>query len=82
MPFELTKTPSNFMRLMNHVLHALIGKYMVIYFNDILIHSKFFVEYVSHLRFVLEILRKEKLYANLKKCCFCMDKLFFISFCC
>jgi len=67
----LTNAPSIVTRLMNHVLRECIGKFMVAYFDDILIYNKSLHEHIDHLRFVLTILRVHSLFANKEKCTFC-----------
>lgn len=80
MPMGLSEAPSTFMRLMNHVFRPYIGIFVVVYFDDILVFSKSIMEHVTHVHTVLQTLRKERLYANMEKCLFVVDKLVFLGF--
>jgi hypothetical protein len=63
------------MRLMNEVLRSFIGKFVVVYFDNILIYSKSLDEHSEHLRVVFGALREACLFANLETCTFCTDRV-------
>ncbi len=65
---------------MNIVLRHYIGKFVIVYLDDILIFIKNKEDHLQHLKVILNVLRKHKLYVNLKKCSFLQRSLVFLGF--
>lgn len=78
MPFGVTSTPGVFMEYMNRIFHAYLGRFVVVFIDDILIYSKSEEEHAEHLRIVLQVLKEKKLYAKLSGLSFGWRRLVFL----
>ncbi|GKA16516.1 putative reverse transcriptase domain-containing protein, partial [Tanacetum coccineum] len=79
MPFGLTNAPAVFMDLMNRVCKSDLDTSMIVFIDDILIYSKSKEDHEEHLKLILELLKKEELYAKFLKCEFWLPKVKFLE---
>ena len=64
MPFGLTNAPTTFQSLMNEIFREHLRKFILVFFDDILVYSHTLTEHYMHLATVLNILREHHLVAN------------------
>nr|GEV39384.1 putative reverse transcriptase domain, ribonuclease H-like domain, aspartic peptidase domain protein [Tanacetum cinerariifolium] len=79
MPFSLTKAPTIFMDLMNQVYRPYLDKFVIVFIDDILIYFKTRKDHEENLILVLELLKKERLYAKFSKCEFWLREVQFLG---
>ncbi|GJU94427.1 putative reverse transcriptase domain-containing protein [Tanacetum coccineum] len=79
MPFGLTNAPVVFMDLTNQVCKPYLDKFVIVFIRDILIYSKSKQEHEEHLKLILELLKKEELYAKFSKCEFWIPQVQFLG---
>ena len=81
MPFGLTNAPSTFQSLMNSIFKQHSRRFVLVFFNDILVYSKSWKEHLVHVKIVLNLLRTKTLYAKGSNCCFSVDQVEYLGHC-
>jgi hypothetical protein len=79
MPFGLTNAPSTFQSLMNEIFNKVTCKFVLVFFDDILIYSKTWDEHLQHLLIVFKILRANRLYVRREKCSFAQEEVIYLG---
>ena len=79
MPFDLTNVSSTFQSLMNAVFKPFLRKFVLDFFDDILVYSSSLFDQLGHLRLVLETLAKNQLYAKKSKCMFAYEEVEYLG---
>ena len=77
MPFGLCNAPASFQTFMNRILRPFLGKFVVVYLDDIVVYSENEKDHIRHLTKIFEVLRQHTLYARPSKCIFCVPSLEF-----
>lgn len=77
--FGLTNAPTTFQSVMNTVLRPHLGKYCLVYMDDVLIYSGTQQDYLRHLKAVLQTLREHQFYCKLSKCKFALQQVQFLG---
>lgn len=79
MPFGLCNAPSTFQALMNSIFRPYLPKFVLVFFDDILVYSRSDAEHLEHVRTVLTILSDNSLFVKLKKCEFGKKELEYLG---
>jgi hypothetical protein len=79
MPFVLTNAPATFHSLVNHIFEAQLRKFVLVFFDDILIYSRTMADHIAHLHQVLSILRANKLTTKESKCIFATHRVEYLG---
>ena len=79
MPFGLTNAPSTFQTTMNQVFSPYLIKFVIVFFDDILVYNASMNEYILHLQIVLQSLLESQLFSKLSKCQICQNSIEYLG---
>ena len=79
MPFSITNAPSTFQVAMNQLFSSYLHRFVIVFFNDILIYSSSMTTHLEHLKLLLQRLYSHQFYVKLSKCLFCKGSIEYLG---
>lgn len=79
MPFGLSNAPSTFQTLMNHIFQPFLRRFVLVFFDDILVYSPDLSSHITHLQHVFQVLRAHCLKVKLSKCSFAQHSVAYLG---
>jgi hypothetical protein len=79
MPFGLTNAPATFQSCMNHIFNKQLRKFLLVFFDDLLIYSRTWEDHLHHVEEILNIMEDQSLYAKETKCEFGLTKILYLG---
>lgn len=79
MPFGLSNAPASFQALMHNIFHPYLRRFVIIFFDDILIYSPTLEAHIANLQLVFQTIRENKLFLRKEKCCFATHKVEYLG---
>lgn len=79
MPFIPCNAPATFMRVMNDLFKPFLDNFVLVYLDDVIVYNKTWEEHMCHIKKVIDVLKKEKLYLKLSKCHFGKTSLIYLG---
>lgn len=79
MPFGLFNAPLTFQALMNDIFKPYLRKFLLVFFDDILIYSQTWSENIHHIKLTLQVLKDNFLVIKLSKCSFVKEQITYVG---
>jgi len=80
MPFGLCNAPSTFQATMNDIFHPYLRKFVIVFFDDILVYSPSVETHIEHLEIVFKCLLDNQFYLKRSKCSFAQPSIEYLGY--
>ncbi|XP_061355879.1 uncharacterized protein LOC133300369 [Gastrolobium bilobum] len=79
MPFGLTNAPSTFQAVMNNLFRPFLRRFIIVFFNDILVYSSSLQDHIQHMQITLHTLSQNQFFVKMSKCAFGVEEIDYLG---